>query len=204
MTGSESLTRLIKVLSRLPGVGRRSAERMAVRIAIDQKSLVREMIEALQYVESNVSACDQCAGITLTSQNPCRICSDPRRDGHIVCVVEDPGDISLLERSGAFHGVYHALMGRLSPMKGEGPQQLRLQQLHQRIHTGGVTEVILALNSDMESDATAHFIEESLKDTGVRVTRLAFGLPAGSGIGYSDPITLSRALEGRQPLGGNK
>jgi len=189
--------RLIKALGRLPGIGRRSAERMALKLVRDGGGMIRELAAALGEVERQVCCCSKCGNVTARQQDPCRICTDPRRDTHVLCVVEDPGDIVLIEKAGSFQGRYHALMGRLSPMKGEGPENIRVAQLLERIKAEGIAEVVLAMNSDVEGDSTASYLHDLLKDKGVKITRIAFGLPAGSGIAYSDPVTLARALSGR-------
>ena len=196
----EPLEQLSAALSRLPGIGKRSAEKMSLRLARDTTGLVPELIKALSEVNAKVGACSKCGHVTLREEDPCRLCTNPRRDNRVLCVVEDPGDILIIERSGEFHGRYHALMGKISPMKGEGIQKLRIEALLQRIQQEGVEEVILALNSDVESDATASFLAHALSALPVRISRLAFGIPAGSEISYSDPVTLSRALQGRQPV----
>ena len=134
----------------------------------------------------------------MARQDPCKLCTAADRDDSMLCVVEEPGDVALLEKSGAYRGRYHALMGKISPMKGEGLNDLRIRALVERVAGKDVREVILALSTDVEGDATASFISEVLRREGVKVSRLAFGLPAGSGVRYSDPITLERAVKGRQ------
>lgn len=200
MSNLDPVDRLTALLARLPGVGRRSAERMALKLARDSGGLVRDLIGALQDVEARVRTCSLCGGLTLRADDPCTLCKDPRRDGKLICVVEDPGDILLLERAGEFRGRYHALMGRVSPMRGEGVENPRIDALVKRIEREGIEEVILALGSDVESDATAAFLAHQLAPKKVRVSRLAFGIPAGSEIAYSDPVTLSRAIQGRRPV----
>ena len=200
MSRIEPLEKLIVTLSRLPGVGRRTAERMAVRLARDPGGLARELGAALTEVAARVGICEQCGDLTLQGANPCARCTSPRRDGHALCVVEDPADIERIEASGAFQGRYHALLGRLSPMRGEGVAQLRLEALLRRIGAEGITEIILALSPDVEGDSTAAFLHHVLAGQSVRVTRLALGLPAGSAIAYADPLTLARALQGRQKM----
>lgn len=200
MNSIEPLDKLAGLLGRLPGVGRRSAERMAQKLARDTRGLVRELIGALQDVEANVCACSLCGGVTLRTQDPCLLCQDPKRDSLVLCVVEGPGDISLIEQTAQFRGRYHALMGKISPLQGEGLQELRVNSLLRRIDQDGVKEVILALNSDVESDATAMFLQHTLSTRKVKVSRLAFGIPAGSEIAYSDSVTLSRALQNRRPV----
>ena len=198
MSPHEPLSRLIACLGKLPGVGRRSAERMAVKLARDRGTLKRDLVAAIQEVEASVGECRTCGNLTLTAENPCRLCTDPRRATGQLCVVQDPGDIVSLERAGAFQGRYPALMGKISPMQEQGPAHLRVRSLLDRVGSEAVREVILALNSDTEGDATARFLLEALQGKKVNVTRIALGIPAGSGIGYSDPVTLARAMEGRR------
>jgi len=200
MNGSEPVQKLASVLSKLPGVGRRSAERMALKLARDQGTLIPDLIAALQEVDEKICTCSLCGNLTQKTKNPCSLCTDPRRDESVLCVVEEPGDIMLIERSGEYRGRYHALMGRISPMRGEGVDDLRVESLIKRVKKEGFKEVILALNSDVESDATVSYIQDVLASTKAKVTRLAFGIPAGSEIAYSDPVTLSRAIKGRQAL----
>jgi recombination protein RecR len=200
MNGLEYLDRIASVLAKLPGIGRRSAERMAYSLAWDSEGVMRELVGALREAQDQVRLCSRCGSITTIAETPCRLCTNPTRDGSVVCVVQNPNDIVALERSGSYKGRYHALMGIISPMHGEGPRDLRLQPLLQRIEEEAFQEVILALGTDVESEATASYIAELLKDSKVRLTRLASGIPVGSGIGYSDPVTLSRAMKGRQSL----
>ena len=194
----EPMDRLIQLLARLPGVGRRSAERMAWALARDANGLTRELSAVLADTAQRMTVCARCGNLTTRTEDPCRLCTDTRRDDRVLCVVEDPADLVWIERSGGFRGRYHALMGKLSPMRGEGVAQLRVDALLARLKPEGVQEVILALNSDTESDATASFLHEALTAQGVKVTRLARGLPTGSGVGYADGATLARALEHRQ------
>lgn len=192
------MDRLIQLLARLPGVGRRSAERMAWALARDANGLTRELSAVLADTAQRMTVCSRCGNLTTRAEDPCRLCTDTRRDDRVLCVVEDPADLVWIERSGGFRGRYHALMGKLSPMRGEGVAQLRVDALLARLKPDGVQEVILALNSDTESDATSSFLHEALTAQGVKVTRLARGLPTGSGVGYADGATLARALEHRQ------
>ena len=194
----DAFERLITTLSRLPGIGRRSAERIAMELVRRPGDLVRDLIAALDGAQRDLLCCRRCGSITSAARDPCRLCADPGRDGTLLCVVEEPGDIVLLERSGGYRGRYHALMGKLSPMRGKGVDDLRIQLLMDRIEAEQFQEVILALSTDVEGDSTASFLADLLREKKVNVTRLAFGLPAGSGIGYSDPVTLARALKGRQ------
>lgn len=196
----EPLEKLIQALGELPGVGRRSAERMALALVRDPSGMLRELSLALQDAGQRVVPCSRCGNITLRTEDPCRLCTDPRRDDRILCVVEDPADILLMERAGAFRGRYHALMGRLSPMRGEGVQNTRVEALVERVRKEGVAEVILALNADVEGDATSSFLREVLAALRVKVTRPARGIPTGSGLAYTDAATLARAVENRQGL----
>ena len=193
----DPLSRLMSCLAKLPGVGRRSAERMALRLVRQNDSLLRELIASLQDAEKNIAGCTLCGSVTSVHENPCRLCTAKGRDDSVLCVVEEPSDIILLERSGGFSGRYHALMGKVSPMRGEGPEDLRFRALLTRLDAGGIGEVILALSTDVEGESTASFVTEQLRNRGIKVTRLASGIPAGSGIMYSDPVTLAKAMRGR-------
>ena len=194
------LDTLIRALARLPGLGRRSAERAALALVRRPEPLLDDLVLALQQARKNLRCCDCCGAFTSIDANPCALCTDPARDEALLCVVEEPGDILAIERSGGFKGRYHALLGKLSPARQTGPAELRLQALAARTADGQVREVLLALSTDMEGDATAGFIAEMLRPRGVRVTRLAFGLPADSGVGYSDALTLKRAIGGRMDV----
>lgn len=193
----DAMDRLRAALGKLPGIGRRSADRIASRLIRDRDGVLRELVEALQQAADEVVCCERCGAITTRQSQPCALCTNPRRDGAVLCVVEDPNDIATIERSGGYRGRYHALMGKLSPMRGEGLRQLRIATLVERIRDEGIREVILATSTDVEGDATASYIADLLKETDVRVTRLAFGLPASSGVAYADPVTLERAIKGR-------
>lgn len=192
-----ALDELVRTLARLPGLGRRSAERAALALVRRPEGLLDELVLVLQQARAVVRCCDRCGGFTVMDVNPCRVCVDPLRDDTLLCVVEEPADILAVERSGGFRGRYHALLGKLSPARQTGPYDLRLQALVERVADGLIKEVLLALSTDLDGDATAHFLAELLQPYGVRVTRLAFGLPAGSGVGYSDPLTIKRAIGGR-------
>lgn len=200
MKAIESLVRLSSMLARLPGVGRRSAERMALALLRDQGTLIKDLAFSLQDAAARLRTCSLCGNITPRELDPCELCTDPSRDARVICVVEDPGDILTLERAGSFRGRYHALMGRLSPARGEGIAQLRIDSLLARVDREQVREVILALNADVESDATASFLCEALSGKEVRVTRLARGIPAGSGVAHADASTLAQAMEFRRPV----
>jgi len=193
----QPIEELEKCLGKLPGFGHRSASRAALQLVREPVRLLRPLVVALQGAEATVCCCSRCGAFTTIDQNPCLHCTDDTRDGRVVCVVEEPADIIPIEASGAFRGRYHALGGKLSPARHTGPEKLRLAELQDRIVREGITEVLLALSTDMDGDATAGYIAEFLKGTGARVTRLAFGLPADSGIAYSDPLTIKRAIYGR-------
>jgi recombination protein RecR len=191
---------LIRALAKLPGLGKRSAERAALALVRKPELLLDTLVAALQEARATVCCCSICGAFTAKEQNPCKLCTDATRDDGVLCVVEEPSDIFSIERSGGFNGRYHALMGKLSPAKQTGPSDLRLRELAARVARGGVREVLLALSTDMEGDTTAGYIGELLRPHGVRVTRLAFGLPADSGVSYSDPLTLKRAIKGRMDV----
>ncbi|MDZ4198032.1 MAG: recombination mediator RecR [Kiritimatiellia bacterium] len=197
----EPLDKLAAVLSRLPGIGRRSGERIAVRLARDpSQALSRDLIAALTELQDRVRICSRCGGLTDAQKDPCRFCSDPRRDSHLLCIVGQPGDVDQMESSGAFQGRYHILRSKISPMRSEGLADLHLELLSQRLEQEPIREIILALDTDMESDATAAYLKEWLAPRNLKVSRLAFGIPAGSGVAYSDPLTLARALDGRREV----
>ena len=188
---------LEKCLARLPGLGRRSAARAALALVREKERLLKPLVEALDAAAGEVCCCSRCGAFTTRDADPCALCTDAARDGSVLCVVEEPADVVSLEASGAFHGRYHALGGKISPTRNVGPAKLRLAELRDRVAREGVTEVLLALSTDMDGDATAGYVAEILRGTGAKVTRLAFGLPADSGIAYSDPLTLKRAIRGR-------
>jgi len=191
------IAELEKCLSKLPGLGRRSASRAALACVREPARLIEPLVAALKSAEANVRCCSRCGAFTTLDCDPCRMCGDPLRDAHALCVVEEPADILSIEASGAFNGRYHTLGGKLSPARHLGPEKLRLAELRDRVVREGFTEVLLAVSTDMDGDATAGYIAELLRGTSAKVTRLAFGLPADSGIAYSDPLTLRRAIRGR-------
>ena len=197
---ADAFERLIGALARLPGVGRRSAERMALRLVVKKATLLKELQAALLDADGSLVCCSVCGAITRSDSDPCRICTDPGRTSRVLCLVEDPGDILLIEKAGVFRGRYHSLMGRLSPMNGIGVAELRIEPLVRRIRSEGVEELLLALNSGVESDATGAFIRDRVGVPGLRISRLAHGLPVGSGVSYLDSVTLGRAIEGRQAI----
>lgn len=190
---------LEKALARLPGFGRRSAARAALALVREPVRLADPLAEALRAARERVRCCSRCGAFTTIDRDPCGMCTDATRDGSAVCVVEEPADILSIEASGAFRGRYHTLGGKLSPARRMGPERLRIAELVDRVVREGFSEVLLALSTDMEGDATAGYVAEMLRGTGAVVTRLAFGLPADSGVAYSDPLTLRRAVSNRIP-----
>jgi recombination protein RecR len=192
-----AIARLVNVLTRLPGIGRKTAERLAYYILKEDQSFGQNLARAILDVKERIVLCSRCGN--LTEQDPCPICSNPNRNPKLVCVVEEAKDIWSIERIGSFNGVYHVLMGSLSPLDGIGPEQLRIQELIRRVEAG-VEEVIVATDPNVEGDATALYLSRLLKPSGVKVTRIASGLPVGGDLEYADSLTLSRALSGRRPL----
>ena len=194
----EPIATLIARLNTLPGIGPRSAERTALHLVQADAEPVRQLAQAMVTARERILACQVCAA--LTEIQPCAICADPRRDGAVLCLVERPVDILSLERSGTFQGRYHVLGGRISPLNGVEPEDLRIPELEARLKREPIREVILALGTDVEGDATSYYLARRLSTQGVRVTRIAHGLPAGSGLEFADELTLSRALEGRREI----
>jgi recombination protein RecR len=193
----EPITALSEALCRLPGIGPRSAERLALHIVQSPADEVRRLAQTLVQAREKVRLCSICGG--LTESEPCSICSDARRDASLLCIVERPLDIFALEKSGSFKGLYHVLGGRISPLNGVEPEDLRLAELESRLGRG-VTEIVVALSTDVEGDATSFYLAKRLAGKGAKVFRLAHGLPAGSGLEFADEVTLSRALEGRREI----
>ncbi|HTH49207.1 MAG TPA: recombination mediator RecR [Candidatus Limnocylindria bacterium] len=194
----DPVTRLVAALGRLPGIGPRSAERLALHLVQSDADGVRQLATALVEARERVTNCERCGA--LTEAQPCPICADERRDGTLLCVVERALDVISLEKSGTFKGRYHVLGGKLSPLNGVGPDDLRITELEARLTPEAVQEVILALGSDVEGDATSSYLAKRLVTSGLRISRLAQGLPAGSGLEFADELTLSRALEGRREM----
>lgn len=190
------LEALIKVLKRLPGVGEKTATRYAFYILTSEREEIQELIRAVKDVKEKLRLCTVC--FNLTDVDRCGICSDSRRDPGRICVVETPLDLMAIEKGGYYKGLYHVLHGVLSPLDGIRPQDIRLDELLARVEKGEVTEVILALNPTVEGESTASYIRDRLKGTGVTVSRIAYGIPIGGSLEYSDPLTLSRALENRK------
>ncbi|NBV85722.1 MAG: recombination protein RecR [Verrucomicrobia bacterium] len=193
------LQTLIAELKRLPGIGARSAERIALWMIQSSDAHPESLGSAIREVKSAVSPCSQCG--FFTESNACQLCADPGRDPNVLCIVEQPTDVLPMERSGAFHGLYHALGGKISPLDHIGPETLRIPALLKRLQAHPPSEVILALGADVEGEATSHYLLQLLKEFPIKVTRLAQGLPAGTGVEYADELTLSRAMNGRIPMG---
>lgn len=192
-----SFERLQQTLKKLPGLGWRSAERVALHLLVERASALPELIAALEEAASKVRPCRECGH--LAEGDLCPICSNPRRDPAVLCVVERVPDLLAVEKSGAYSGRYHVLQGKLSPLKGVGPEHLALGKLASRLDTGGVTELILALGNDIEGEATCHYIQDRIAaPRAIRVTRIGFGLPSGGDLVYADATTLRSALEGRR------
>jgi len=189
---------LISRLTRLPGIGRKSGERLALFILRADPEEVKALADAMQQVKERIGLCEKC--FNLTDVQPCRICADPTREASQLCVVEQPVDIVALEKSGAYHGLYHVLHGALSPLDNVGPEDLRLTELLARIDAGGIREIILATNPNREGEATASYLAELLAARPVEVTRIAHGVPVGSDLEYADSVTLKLSLEGRRKI----
>jgi recombination protein RecR len=192
------IERLIAGLRRLPGIGEKSATRLAFHLLGAPEPQVEELAEAIRRLKKEIVLCEDC--FDLTEVSPCAICRDPRRDRSALCVVEEPADRAAVERSGRYHGLYFVLGGALSPIDGVGPEDLRLAELETRVRGGEVRELILATNPNAEGDATAHYVAEQLRPRGVRITRIAYGMPLGGDLEYADHVTVGRSLEGRREL----
>lgn len=189
---------LIDELGRLPGVGPKSAQRIAFHLLQADDTDVTRLVQALTEVKARVRFCSVCGNVAESDR--CRICSDPRRDASSICVVEEPKDVVAVERTREFRGLYHVLGGAISPIDGIGPGDLRIKELMTRLASGEVTEVIVATDPNLEGEATATYLARFLKDMDLRVTRLASGLPVGGDLEYADEVTLGRAFEGRRLL----
>ena len=189
---------LIDELGRLPGIGPKGAQRIAFHLLAAEPADVGRLAAALQRVKDEVKFCKTCGNVAEAEQ--CRICLDPRRDETVICVVEEPKDVVAIERTREFRGRYHVLGGAISPIEGIGPDDLRVRELLQRLHDGAITELILATDPNLEGEATATYLARLIKPMGLRVTRLASGLPVGGDLEYADEVTLGRAFSGRRLL----
>ena len=194
----ESLQHLIEQFKRLPGIGGKSAQRLAFHILRTPREETERLCEAIRLVKERVTYCTICSNIT--DADPCPICADETRDRRSICVVEEPPNVHVIEKTGGFRGTYHVLMGAISPLAGVGPDDLKIKGLLARIAAGGVEEIILATNPTVEGEATAIYLARLLKPLGPRVTRIAMGIPVGSDIEYADDLTMTRAMEGRREL----
>jgi recombination protein RecR len=194
----EPVTRLIEQLQRLPGIGRKSAQRLAFHVLKNPREDAERLIEAIRDVKERVTYCSVCNNVT--DIDPCALCADQTRNHRLICVVEEPQNVLAIERSRDFGGVYHVLMGALSPLQGVGPDDLRIKGLLQRIAEGGADEIILATNPNVEGEATAIYLARLVKPLGVRVTRIAMGVPVGSDLEYADEVTVHKAMEGRREV----
>jgi recombination protein RecR len=194
----QPITSLTAALGKLPGIGPRSAERLALYLVQAEVPTVRQLADLIVSARERVCSCSLCGSLTET--NPCGLCSDARRDSSLVCVVERPTDVFSFEKGGNFHGKYHVLGGKISPLNGVEPEDLRIGELEKRLETEPIQELVLALSTDVEGDATSYYLAKRFAAKNVRVTRLAYGLPAGTGLEFADEITLNHALEGRRAI----
>jgi recombination protein RecR len=195
---ARSVTQLIEELMRLPGVGEKTAQRLAFHLLKTSKKEAEALALAILSVKEKIRRCSLCYGIT--EEDPCHLCTDPQRDRTLLCVVEEAADIFAFEKLREYHGIYHVLGGALSPLEGVGPEDLTIAQLRGRLEVGEVREVIVATNPNLEGEATAMYLAKVLKSSAVKVTRLAHGLPIGSALEYADEVTLLKSLEGRREL----
>jgi recombination protein RecR len=194
----EPIVSLTAALAKLPGIGPRSAERIALHLVQAESAQVRHLAEAMLAARERIRFCETCGA--LTEQSPCANCTDSRRDASIVCIVEKAVDILSIEKSGTYRGKFHVLGGKISPLDGVEPDDLRIGELEKRLITEPVREVIIALGTDVEGDATSNYLAKRLARAGLKISRIGFGLPAGSGLEFADELTLNRALEGRREM----
>ena len=194
----DSITSLIAALARLPGVGPRSAERIALHIVQSDLAAAKNLAAAVVQARERIKFCDLCGSLTETS--PCSICTDSRRDSSLVCVVERAVDILSVEKSGTYRGKFHVLGGKISPLDGVDPDDLRISELEQRLTKEPIREIVIGLGTDVEGDATSHYLAKRLARSGLKITRIGFGLPAGTGLEFADELTLNRALESRREM----
>ena len=195
---AKPIDHLIEALARLPGIGKKTASRLAFHVLRSSSSEAQELARAILDVKEKIRLCSTC--FNLTDEDPCRICKDERRAGETLCVVEGPNDLIAIENTGGFNGRYHVLHGAISPLEGIGPDHLRMKELLERLQKEKISEVILANNPTVEGGATALYLVDLIKPLGIKVTRIAYGIPMGSEIEYSDGMTLSKALEGRREI----
>ena len=195
---AEPLNQLIDELSKLPGIGRKSAQRLSFFILRASEADAFALADAIRDLKAQLHLCSICHNIT--DVDPCQFCSNPTRNHAVVCVVEEPSNIASIEKTKYFNGLYHVLHGTLSPLNGIGPEQLRIDSLLERARTGALQEVILATNPTVEGEATADYLAQLLRGTSARITRIATGIPAGADIEYADEVTMTRAMEGRRAM----
>ena len=194
----ESIISLTAALSKLPGVGPRSAERIALHLVQTDAAAVKQLADTIVQAREKIHFCTTCGA--LTEKSPCPICEDARRDGSLLCVVERAVDILSIEKSGSYRGKFHVLGGKISPLDGVEPEDLRIGELEKRLAAEPIKEIIIALGTDVEGDATSHYLAKRLARAGLKISRIGFGLPAGSGLEFADELTLNRALEGRREM----
>jgi recombination protein RecR len=194
----EPISKLIESFTRLPGIGPKTAGRLAFYVLNMKEDDVINFAKALVNVKRNLTYCSQCCNITDT--DPCRVCQDKQRDRSVICIVQEPKDLIAMEKTREFHGLYHVLQGAISPMDGIGPDEIRIKELLRRLEDQTVQELILATNPNIEGEATAMYISRLVKPFGLRVTRIAHGLPVGGDLEYADEVTLTKALEGRREI----
>jgi recombination protein RecR len=194
----DSLAKLVEQLQKLPGIGAKGAQRLAFHILKNPRDEAERLCDAIREMKERVTYCSTCNNIT--DQDPCVFCTNPSRDQRVICVVEEPQNVSVVEKTREFRGLYHVLMGALSPLHGVGPDDLKITGLLSRVAAGGVEEIILATNPTVEGEATALYLARLLKPLGVRVTRIAMGIPVGSDLEYADEVTMTRAMEGRREV----
>ncbi|MDJ0852277.1 MAG: recombination mediator RecR [Myxococcota bacterium] len=198
MKSSPPIERLVAALKRLPGIGEKSATRLAFFLLGAPEAVVQELATSIARLKEEIVLCEECFDLTDTS--PCAVCRDTRRDPSILCVVEEPADLAAIDRSGRYRGRYHVLGGALSPIDGVGPDDLRIAELETRVRGGGVAEVVLATNPNAEGDATAHFLSERLRPLGVKLSRIAYGMPLGGDLEYADHVTVGLSVENRRAI----
>jgi recombination protein RecR len=198
MSRPDPLVRLIEQLQRLPGIGAKSAARLAFHVLKTPREEIERLVGAMRDVKDRVTYCSVCSNIT--DADPCYFCTNSDRDGRLICVVEEPENVTAIEKTRDFKGRYHVLMGALSPLHGVGPDDLKIRELLARVSGGDVDEVILATNPNVEGEATAIYLAKLLKPLGVRVTRIAMGVPVGSDLEYADEVTMHKAMEGRREV----
>ncbi|MDA1192519.1 MAG: recombination mediator RecR [Candidatus Poribacteria bacterium] len=196
----ESLLKLLTELQKLPGIGPKTAQRLAFHLLREPAEDVRRLGDAIARIHDTITHCEICGAITDVAQNPCYICVSPQRDRTQLCLVQRPDDIAIFEKTGAFNGVYHVLGGLLSALNNVRPEDLRVIELHERLEAGGIEEIIFALNPSVEGSATVTFVTRELRPYSLKLTQVAYGIPLGSDLDYVDEMTLSRALEGRNVL----